>query len=77
MTRDGGKQGINGDQPVFMVIKKEYMVLCPSKSFQRANSYSRQELYKHNALCEYKFREGQKAVQSEQPFTVQAIFFFL
>lgn len=57
-----------------MVIKNEYMVLCPSESIHRANSNSRQELYKHNTLCEYKFREGQKAVQSEQPFTVQAFF---
>lgn len=74
MTRTGWKQEINGDQPVFMVIKNEYMVLCPSESIQRANRDSRQELYKHNARCEYKFTEGQKAVQSEQPFKVQTFF---
>lgn len=57
-----------------MVINNEYMGLWPSESIYRANSDSRQESYKYNAICEYKFREGQKAVQSEQPFAVQTFF---
>lgn len=49
------------------------MDLWPSESIHRANSNSRPESYKYNAICDYKFREGQKAVQSE-PFTVQTFF---
>lgn len=50
-------RNINGDQPVFIFIKNEYMVLWPSESIHRASSNSRQS-YKYNAVCEYKFRKG-------------------